>query len=127
MKSLMKNKINDFLKDLRNIEYFPKIEFIILYGSFLDKNYFEDSDIDICIYIKGDKQELAEIRLNLLKKFENKFDLQIYQLLPIYVQVEILKGEILYVKDQSFLYDIAYQTIEEYEDFYPLYSDYINR
>ncbi|MHA1299526.1 MAG: nucleotidyltransferase domain-containing protein [Candidatus Helarchaeota archaeon] len=118
--------INDFLKRIKKTEYFSKIGFIILYGSHLDNYHFNDSDIDICIYIEGEKKDLAQIRLNLLKIFNEKFDIQIFQLLPIFVQIEVLKGKILYVRDENLLYEVANSTIEEFEDFYPFYSDYIN-
>ncbi|KKM67793.1 hypothetical protein LCGC14_1467580 [marine sediment metagenome] len=43
------------------------------------------------------------------------------------VQIEVLKGKVLYVKEEDRLYEIANETIEEYEEFYPFYLDYINR
>ena len=54
-------------------------------------------------------------------------DIQIFQLLPSYVQIEVLKGKVLYVKEEDRLYEIANETIEEYEEFYPFYLDYFNR
>ncbi len=127
----MKNEIDQIieklLNDIRNTTYFPKIEFIILYGSYLTDYHLDDSDIDLCIYIDEIKKKLTEIRLNLLKRFDDKFDIQMFQLLPIYVQIEVLKGKVLYVRDEGLLYEIAYDTIEEYEEFYPFYQDYINR
>jgi predicted nucleotidyltransferase len=98
-----------------------------LYGSSLSQYYLEDSDIDICLFIDAEKKALLEIRIELLKKFNDKFDIQMFQLIPLYVQIEVLKGEILYVRKEERLYEIAYETIDEYEDFYPLYLDYINR
>ncbi len=97
-----------------------------MYGSSLSDYFYKDSDIDICIYIEDEKKELAKIRLNLLKKLDEKFDIQIFQLLPIYVQVEILKGKFLYMRDEFKVYKIANDIIEEFEAFYPFYLDYIN-
>ena len=119
--------IKGFLEQLKDVEFFSKTEFIILYGSSLSSYHLDDSDVDICIYIDEEKKKLPKIRLDLLKKFNEKLDIQIFQLLPLYVQIEVLKGEILYVKEKARLYEIADETIEEYEDFYPLYLDYINR
>lgn len=116
-----------FLEQLRAIEYFSNTEFVILYGSSLNQYHLEDSDIDICLFIDAEKKVLSEIRLELLKKFNDKFDIQMFQLLPLYVQIEVLKGEILYVKKEETLYEIANGTIDEYEEFYPFYLDYINR
>jgi hypothetical protein len=127
MKNEIKQEIDKFLKEIWNLDFFSKIEFIILYGSYLNEYHYDESDIDLCIYVQDGDMKLARIRLNLLEKFEDKFDIQMFQLLPIYVQIEVLKGEVLYVKDEDLLYEIAYKTIEEYEDFYPFYLDYINR
>jgi len=90
--------VKDFLEQLRDTEYFSKIEFIILYGASLVLYHLDDSDIDICLYIDDEKKNLSKIRLELLKKFNEKFDIQMFQLLPLYVQIEVLKGKILYVK-----------------------------
>jgi hypothetical protein len=92
MKVAIENKIERFLEEIKLTEIYPKIEFIVLYGSYLSKYYLEDSDVEICLYIQDDKKNLSKIRLDLLTKFDHTFDIQIYQLLPIYIQVEILKG-----------------------------------
>ena len=127
MKDEIEIIIEKFLEGIKKAKYFSKIEFIVLFGSYLSKCHFDDSDIDICIYIQDNKKNLVKIRLDLLEKFDSKLDLQIFNLLPIYVQIEVLKGKFLYIKDQDKTYEIAYETIEEYEDFLPLYLDYINR
>ncbi|MHA1194999.1 MAG: nucleotidyltransferase domain-containing protein, partial [Promethearchaeota archaeon] len=80
-----------------------------------------------CIYIDDKNENLAKFRLEILTNIDDIFDIQIYQLLPIYVQIEVLKGKVLYVKNIDFLYQIANETIEEFEDFYPLYLDYLNQ
>ena len=116
-----------FLEHLENTKFFSKVEFVILYGSSLSSYYLDDSDIDLCLYIDEEKKVLSRIRLELLKKSIEKFDIQMFQLLPLYVQIEVLKGKVLYVKEEDRLYEIADETIDEYEEFYPLYLDYIDR
>ncbi len=127
MNNEIKGIIDRFLKEISNMELFSRIEFIMLYGSSLGNYHCDDSDIDICIYIKDSPKNLVKISLNLLKQINGKFDMQIFQLLPLYVQIEVLKGEILHVRDEKLLYEIVYDTIDENEEFYPFYSDYINR
>jgi len=119
--------VKDFLELLRDTKYFSKIDFIILYGSSLGLYHLDDSDIDICLYIDDEENNLSTIRLELLKKSNENFDIQMFQLLPLYVQIEVLKGKILYVKEEDKIYEIANETIDEYEEFYPFYLDYINR
>ena len=127
MKREIKKRIPEILEQLKETRIFSKIEFVILYGSSLSSYHFEDSDIDICLFIDEERKKLSEIRLGLLKKFSGNIDIQIFQLLPLYVQIEVLKGEILYKKNEERLYEIANETIDEYEEFYPFYLDYINR
>ncbi len=123
----IKQLTEKFLEQLRHTKYFPKTEFAILYGSSLGNYHLEKSDIDICLFIDAEKEDLSKIRLELLKKFNDRLDIQIFQLLPLYVQTEVLKGKVLYVRNEERLYEIANKTIEEYEEFYPFYLDYINR
>lgn len=125
MKKEIKEELDEFLKQIKETKYFQDIEFIIIYGSVLTDYYLERSDIDICIYIREEKTKLTEIWLDLLSNFPEKYDIQMFQLLPLYLQIEILKGEIIYVKNEDFVYKVAYQTIDRWEDFYPLYKDYI--
>ena len=127
MKDEIENLIGKFLVEIKKTKYSSKIEFIVLFGSYLSEYHFDDSDVDICIYIQNNEKNLAKIRLDLLKMFDEKLDIQIFNLLPIYIQIEVLKGKFLYIKDENRAYEIAYETIEEYEDFLPLYLDYINR
>ena len=127
MKREIEQLTKQFLKQLENTKLFSKVEFVILYGSSLSSYYLDDSDIDLCLYIDEEKELLSRIRLELLKKSIEKFDIQMFQLLPLYVQIEILKGKVLYVKEEDRLYEIANETIDEYEEFYPLYLDYIDR
>ena len=127
MEREINQSVKDFLEQLKGTEYFSKIEFIILYGSSLGLYHLADSDIDICVYFDDEKKNLSKIRLEILKRFNENFDVQMFQLLPLYVQIEVLKGKILYVREEDRIYEIANETIEEYEDFYPFYLDYINR
>lgn len=126
MDKKIQNNIDDFIEKIQKTEYFNDIKFIILYGSALTDYFLDDSDIDICIYLDRPKKELTQIRLNLLKELGGKYDIQMFRLLPLYVRIEVLKGKIIYQKDENITYEIAYDTIERYEDFYPYYSDYIN-
>jgi len=126
MKIEIENLIEKFLEEIKKSELFSKIEFIVLFGSYLSDYHLDDSDVDVCLYIKDNEKNLAKFRLKLLKEFPDKLDLQIYQLLPTYIQIEVLKGKFLYIRNEDRVYEIAYETIEEYEDFYPLYLDYIN-
>lgn len=108
------------------IEGFEKVEFIILYGSAAEERMRKESDIDLCIYYDGSVDEASRFRFKVLSElFEDIYDIQIFQQLPLYVRVEVLKGKVIYCRNKKFLYDVAIQTIKEFEDFKPRFYDYI--
>jgi predicted nucleotidyltransferase len=90
-----------------------KVKFIILFGSAAQGNLTEESDMDVCIYFDGSDKEAKKFRLKLLFYLPDYFDVQNFNSLPVYVKMEVLKGIPIYVQDNKFLYEIAYQTIEE--------------
>ena len=101
-----------------------KIRFIILYGSASEGRMKEDSDIDICVYYDG--EDASEFRLKVLSDlFDDIYDIKIFQLLPLPLRKDVLKGRILYDDDTPFLYDKAYETVKEFESFKPRYYDYL--
>jgi hypothetical protein len=63
-------------------------------------------------------------RLDYLKDFT--FDIQIFQLLPIYLRRRVLReGRILFVRDEALLYELAFRTAQAFEDFRPIYLSYL--
>jgi len=132
------------METIRNTEGFENVTFIMLYGSGARDEMTEDSDIDICIGYKSTKSEgdtearagdedetdigidAGLFRFRVLTGLSGgKFDIQIFEELPLYVRVEILKGKLLYAKEESEVYDIAWSTIKEFDHFKKYYYDYI--
>jgi len=110
------------------IKDFDEVQFIILYGSASEERDSENSDVDLCIGYEGDEEEASRFRYDILSElFADKYDVQIFQLLPIYVKKEVLKGEVLYCRDKRELYDMAYQSVKEFDDFKRRYYDYIGK
>ena len=97
-----------------------KVKFIILYGSFVEEKQTPLSDIDIAVYYDDSRQERFKFRMQLLGSFNDKFDIQIFQDLPLYIQKEIISsGKILYQKSHSEIFDIFFKTIKNFGDFKP--------
>ena len=110
------------------IKSFDEVQFIILYGSASEDRMTERSDVDLCVGYDGDEEEASRFRYDILSElFADEYDIQIFQLLPLYVRKEVLKGEVLYFRDKRELYDIAYRTIREFDDFKHRYYDYIGK
>lgn len=106
------SKIKDFGGD--------RIKFIVLYGSAAKRQSTNLSDIDIAVFHSGDKRERFQLRMKILGRISNKFDIQIYQDLPLYIQNEILSsGEVLYFSDYTEIFNTFMKTIREFGDFKP--------
>ncbi len=84
-----------------------------------------DSDLDICIYFKGTNDEASRFRFEVLSQIGNdRFDVQIFQQLPLYVRIQVLKGVVLFYRDLPFVYETAVITIKEFESFKHRLYDY---
>jgi predicted nucleotidyltransferase len=120
-------KLNKAIARIDSLDDFEKVEFVIQYGSSVNGMMTKDSDIDLAIYYDGkDDSELSQYRFKLLSNlFDDIYDIQIFQQLPLYIRTEVLKGNAIYCKDRIFLYDVARQTIEEFDAFKHRYYDYI--
>ncbi len=121
----MEDKIRLFLEKLKEIRDFNRVKFVFLFGSYSQEKQNKLSDVDFAVYYEGDKKQRFKFRLKLKSKFSDKFDIQIFQDLPLYVRINVLKGRLIYSKDLEFVYDTAYQTIKRFQDFKKYYYDYI--
>ena len=100
---------------------------VALFGSLARQEQYRD--IDICLFLNKKKSNLkmTEKRLKYLSKADKKLDIQIFQQLPLYIRIRILKeGKILLSKNEDFLYELAFQTIKEFESYEKLYKMYLN-
>ncbi|MFO7966479.1 MAG: nucleotidyltransferase domain-containing protein [Archaeoglobaceae archaeon] len=121
----MRTKIEEAIGKIRGLEGFDKVQFVILYGSAVRGGMTKESDIDLCIYYEGNPKEALEYRFKVLSELCEGLDVQIFQLLPLYVRIEVLKGEVIYCKNSRFLYETAISTIKDFEEFKPRFYDYI--
>lgn len=96
----------------------------ILFGSFPQEGF---SDIDVCIVLYPGKYEnlyVSEKKLELMMALED-FDVQIFQQLPLYIRIRVLKGTVIFCRDKKMLYEVAIQTIKEFEDYKKIYDEYL--
>lgn len=86
-------------------------------------------DIDLCIVLdkKYSNLEMSNKRIHYSGSLPDKFDVHIFQQLPLYIRQRILKdGKVLLCKNEMLLYNLASQTIKEfnlYEKGYNLYLE----
>ena len=104
-----------------------KVLAVALFGS-TARGEKHPRDIDVCIFLKPNvfiKDDLFDIQLK-YTPFSEKYDVQVFQALPLYIQSEILKdAKFLLVKNQDALYDLSFTSIKEFEDFKPYYNAHI--
>ena len=114
------------LEKIKSIEGFERVRFIFLYGSAAEGRLRPDSDIDLCIYYDGSAEDAARFRFTVLSELGgDRYDVQIFQQLPLYVRAEVLKGELIYCADTRFVYDVAGETIKDFDSFKHRFYDYI--
>ena len=124
----MNHFVRHALERLKTVEGFENVRFIILYGSVAEGWARAGSDVDLCIYYDGDREEAARFRFAALSELaDDRYDIQIFSFLPLYVRTEVLRGKVIYCPDERFLYDVAYQTIREFDDFKHRLYDYIGK
>lgn len=95
----MKEKV---LKQLKELPHFDKLKFVYVYGSSVTGKPTEKSDIDIALYydIVG-KHELYNLQFLISGSFPDKYDIHIFQLLPLYVKIDVFKGNLIYTDDKG--------------------------
>ncbi len=85
-------------------------------------------DIDICIFLQPANYTSYELSGKLLEyaHHNEKYDVQIFQHLPLYIRIQIIReGKIIFCKDENALYDLYFATIRDYEHFKPIYEGYL--
>jgi len=82
------NYLNKIRKDLAKL----KIYQVVIYGSFLSKYYIpHKSDIDIAIITHHqNKNKNIMIWKDILGEFNEKYDVKVFELLPLYLKMEII-------------------------------------
>lgn len=104
------------------------IEFIFLYGSVSIGKSHRGSDIDLCIGFKGEDAKAFEFILQAMSAVSSDmFDIKLFRHLPLYIRVEVFRGKLLYSRDLQEVYRLAYDTIEDYDEFRPHFYDYIGK
>ena len=84
---------------------------VVVFGSFVNDEMRPDSDIDIAVIsYQTDKEFNIKLWKNLLGKAPLKFELRIFELLPIYIQISIIEkyrvvfGDVLEISEYFYQY-----------------------
>ena len=112
---------------LQQAEHDPHVLSAMLYGSAARGDDSAASDIDVCLVLEPEKRTAAQMsakRLEYLQEVD--LDVQVFQQLPLYIRQRVLKdGRVLFVRDEDRLYELAFRTVQAFEDFRPRYQAYL--
>ncbi|MDH5459415.1 MAG: nucleotidyltransferase domain-containing protein [Candidatus Bathyarchaeia archaeon] len=94
---------------------------VIVFGSHARKESKPFSDVDLCIVLqpkKFDNLFMTNKRLEYLDLVPDKYDIQIFQQLPVFIRTRILRdGKLLLNKDYDTMFRVALNTIKEFDLF----------
>ena len=69
---------------------------------------------------------MSRKRLRYSSLFSDKYDIHLFQQLPMYIRKRILReGKILVCKNEDLLYEIAFATIKEFNTYSKIYYAYL--
>jgi len=100
---------------------------VVLFGSAARGEAHARSDVDVCLVLHPQPQRWSPEALTRkrLEYLHFDLDVKVSQALPLYVRQRVLKeGRVLLVKDEDQLYELAFRTVQEFEDFKHLYREY---
>ena len=121
----IRNSMDSAVRQMQQLSGFEHVQFIILYGSAAEERMNLESDIDLCVYYEGSSEDAAQFRHRALSDLPGtRFDIQIFQQLPLYVRVEVIRGIPVFVRNTRFLYERAIDTLRDFEDFKHRLYDY---
>jgi len=92
---------------------------VMLFGSYARGEAKPDSDIDVCLVLsKKFKGDFTEKKLEYLSELPSKFDIHIFQQMPLYIRIRVLReGKILLDKNYDELVWLAIRTIKDFDLF----------
>ena len=119
------NLLNNEFKE--KIKKDKEIIAVLIFGSYVNNRAYS-RDIDVCLVLdkKYSNYEMTGKAIKYASLLPSKFDISIFQQLPVYIQKSVLRGgKIIICKNEDKLYEIAYSTIKEFESFKYKYESYL--
>ncbi|MBU7011325.1 MAG: nucleotidyltransferase domain-containing protein [Theionarchaea archaeon] len=104
---------------------FDAVHSIILFGSSVKGEATEESDIDICIIEEPDYTLTLKDKLRIMRDLPEKVDLSFFHDLPLNVRQRVLQeGEIIYTKDEYYVYTLIKETDFEMSKYSKMQEEY---
>ena len=107
-----KREIERIKKNVKKIFEDQAVHSVILFGSHAIGEGTKRSDIDICIVapkLRESRKEAFKKLLELGAKLPQRYDLHIFELLPLHMKIEVIrKGIILWTRNKLDLHEYFY-------------------
>ncbi len=102
----------------RALPHLDDLVFVYLFGSMAKGENTARSDIELGLFYDIERKHALHRLLYIIDgHFPDRYEIQFFQLLPLYVQKEVFQGRLTYTSDRDRVYDIAGLTSLEYEYF----------
>ncbi|MBD3404589.1 MAG: DNA polymerase subunit beta [Candidatus Lokiarchaeota archaeon] len=107
-------KIEEIKKDLQILEEHE----VVLFGSYVDGTYNSQSDIDVAVITRlRNRKQMFEMKLEYSGKVKKKYDIQIFEMLPIVIKGSILEDHRVLFGNPLEIGMYFYYVRKEWEDF----------
>ena len=103
------NLLTNLKKDLEEIK--DEAFAILIYGSYSTGDANVRSDIDACIVLKNNDEEIKNLYRKILRISgkNEKYDIRIFEQMPLFMKIQVIKdGKIIYAKDKARLEEYFY-------------------
>jgi predicted nucleotidyltransferase len=90
---------------------------VVVYGSYVEGTMRPSSDIDIAVIShETEKENNIDILKDLLGKFSIKYDIRIFELLPIHIKISIIKKHQVIFGDPLEISEYFYSFRKKWDD-----------
>ena len=108
------NEIKQIMEDLKFLR--RKCD-VVIYGSRVEGGMRPKSDIDVAIIShETEKEQNIELQKDLLGEFPLKYDIRIFELLPIYIQISIIENYQVIFGDPLEISEYFYSFRKKWDD-----------
>ncbi|NQT98211.1 MAG: nucleotidyltransferase domain-containing protein [Candidatus Marinimicrobia bacterium] len=112
--------MSDIIKTITGILR-DKVEFALLFGSFVTDNYNRKSDIDIAAFFRQfnmDMNTIIDLNAQIMSAVGRETDLICLNTSDIIITMQVLaRGRLIFAREDSLFYQFKARKISEYLDF----------
>jgi hypothetical protein len=110
-------KSDEFGEIREKLKFLKEKYDVVAYGSYVEGGMRPNSDIDIAVISHQTNKELnVKLHEELLGKFPLKYEVRIFELLPIYIQISIIENYRVVYGDLLEISEYFYQYRKKWDD-----------